>query len=74
MSDRVLGSDAAVAVGRFSPDGPKGYRAKDGGPLRATRVEAEYDQRRRFDLTVVTGEDNPDYLIDFAYRPFEVVR
>lgn len=43
----VLGSDAAVAVGRFKPDGPDGYRAKSlpAGPLRATRKEAEEDER-----------------------------
>lgn len=41
---RVLGSDAAVAVGRFLPDGPIGYRAKAGGPLRMSRAEAEADQ------------------------------
>lgn len=42
---RILGSDAAVAVGRFSALGVIGYRAKSGGPLRATRAEAENDQR-----------------------------
>lgn len=43
----VLGSDAAVAVGRFKSDGPEGYRAKSlpDGPLRATRTEAEADER-----------------------------
>lgn len=45
---RILGSDAARAVGRFTPDGPLGYRAKSGGPLRATRAEAEADERARF--------------------------
>ena len=43
---RVIGSDAAVAVGRFAVDGPYGYRSKLGGPLRATRAEAEADYRR----------------------------
>lgn len=42
---RVLGADAAYAVGRFEVDGPHGYRAKSGGPLRATRAEAEADER-----------------------------
>jgi hypothetical protein len=48
-ADRVLGSDAAAAVGRFSPDGPHGYRAKSGGPLRATRAEAEADERENLE-------------------------
>ena len=43
---RVLGSDAARAVGRFNPGGPDGYRARSGGPLRATRAEAVEDERR----------------------------
>lgn len=45
--ETVLGADAAVAVGRFKPDGPDGYRAKSlpDGPLRATRAEAEADER-----------------------------
>lgn len=46
---RILGTDAAVAVGRFEPDGPRGYRAKSGGPLRKTRVAAERDYRRFLD-------------------------
>ena len=29
-----------VAIGRFSPTGPSGYRAKVGGQLWATREEA----------------------------------
>lgn len=37
-------SDMARAVGRFQPAGPSGYRAKSGGPLRATRGEAEADE------------------------------
>jgi hypothetical protein len=43
----ILGSDAARAIGRFRPEGPLGYRAKSlpDGPLRATRVEAEADER-----------------------------
>lgn len=43
----ILGADAAVAVGRFKPGGPDGYRAKSlpDGPLRATRPEAEADER-----------------------------
>jgi hypothetical protein len=49
MTDRILGSDAAVAVGRFNPDGPDGYQAKSGGPLRATRAEAEADERANLD-------------------------
>lgn len=45
--DRILGSDAARAVGRFRPEGPTGYRAKSdpAAPLRATRAEAEADER-----------------------------
>jgi len=46
-ADVVLGSDAARAVGRFRPEGPLGYRAKSvpDAPLRATRAEAETDER-----------------------------
>lgn len=41
----LLPFDAAQAVGRFLPNGPLGYRAKNlsYGPLRATRKEAEID-------------------------------
>ena len=46
---RMLGSDAAVAVGRFSQEGVKGYRAASGGPLRETREEAKADERRNLD-------------------------
>lgn len=44
---RVFGSDAAIAVGKFKPGGPDGYRAKSApdAPLRATRAEAEADER-----------------------------
>lgn len=47
QADIVLGADAAVAVGRFKPGGPDGYRARSlpNGPLRATRPEAEADER-----------------------------
>lgn len=43
---RILGSDAARAVGRFNADGPTGYRARSlpDGPIRATRAEAECDE------------------------------
>ena len=41
---RILGSDATFAVGRFSPDCVDGYRARSGGPLRATRNEAQADE------------------------------
>lgn len=34
----------ARAIGRFRPDGPLGYRAESGGPLRSTRAEAIADQ------------------------------
>lgn len=46
MSDRVLGSDAARAVGRFRAEGPLGYRAKSvpDAPLRPTRPEAVSDE------------------------------
>lgn len=36
-------SDMARAVDRFNPDS-SGYRARCGGPLRATRAEAEMDE------------------------------
>ena len=44
--NRVHGSDAATIVGRFSPDGPTGYRAATApdAPLRETRAEAVADQ------------------------------
>lgn len=47
MSARVMGSDAARAVGRFNPDGAEGYRAATApnAPLRATRAEAVEDER-----------------------------
>lgn len=35
----------AQAVDRFDPAGPRGYVARDGGPLRATRIQAQHDQR-----------------------------
>jgi hypothetical protein len=44
--DLILGSDAARAVGRFNPNGTEGYRSKAGGPVRATRAEAEGDYHR----------------------------
>lgn len=37
----ILGSDAARAVGRFHPNGPLGYVARSGGPIHATRAQAE---------------------------------
>lgn len=39
-----LGADAARAVDRFNPNGPAGYRAKSGGPIRETREDAEADE------------------------------
>lgn len=48
MSDeRIMGTDAAVAVGRFKVDGPDGYRAATApdAPLRTTRAEAVEDER-----------------------------
>jgi hypothetical protein len=50
---RVMGSDAARAVGRFHPDGPAGYRAATApdAPLRATRTEAEDDESAWLDRT-----------------------
>ncbi len=46
MSDRVLGSNAAVVVGRFDPAGPSGYRARTlpNAPTRMTRDEAVIDE------------------------------
>ncbi|GAB2733345.1 hypothetical protein GCM10027273_10140 [Nocardioides pakistanensis] len=41
--DRVHGADAAAVVGRFDEAGPRGYRSRLGGPLRATREEAVAD-------------------------------
>lgn len=45
---RIMGSDAAVAIGRFSPDGPRGYvaRSAPGAPVRDTRADAGEDERR----------------------------
>lgn len=44
----ILGSDAAVAVGRFRKEGVLGYRAKSDAraPVRGTRKEAEEDERK----------------------------
>ena len=44
----VLGSDAARAVGRFTPGGPIGYHAETApdAPLRADRSTAEDDELR----------------------------
>lgn len=39
-------STDTLTVGRFNPDGPRGYRARSGGPLRKTRAEAERDECR----------------------------
>ena len=44
--DTVHVSTMAVAVGRFRPSGPLGYRARPGGPLRPTRAEAVEDACR----------------------------
>jgi hypothetical protein len=48
---RILGSDAARAVGRFAPGGPLGYRARSAPDalLRATRAEAVEDERRHLE-------------------------
>ncbi len=40
----IHSADDARAVGRFRSDGPIGYRAKSGGPVRATRPQAEADE------------------------------
>lgn len=50
VDGRIFGSDAARAVGRFDPDGPRGYRAATmpDAPLRETRAEAEADERAWF--------------------------
>jgi len=47
VSDFVLGSDAATAIGRFQPDGPTVYRATNvpGALLRPTREAAMQDAR-----------------------------
>lgn len=60
---RILGSDAARAVGRFRPDGPLGYRAKSApdAPLRATRAEAEADERAHLD------QETPMTLPTYVY-------
>lgn len=45
--ERVMGADAARAVGRFRQAGVLGYRAATAltAPLRATRPEAVEDER-----------------------------
>lgn len=50
-STRVMGADAARAVGRFRPDGVEGYRAATvpDAPLRATRTAAVEDERAWLD-------------------------
>lgn len=59
-SDRRLGSDAAVAVGRFRRGGPLGYRARTAidAPLRCTRVEARQDAADLLDFGQVI-DTNP---------------
>jgi hypothetical protein len=49
--DRIMGTDAACAVGRFKEDGPDGYRAATApdAPLRQTRDEAVEDERAWLD-------------------------
>lgn len=42
--DRTLGSDWSRGVGLFSPGGLVGYRARSGGPIRASRVDAVRDE------------------------------
>lgn len=46
--DLILGSDAIIALGRFHPDGPRGYRARSlpDAPIRDTGAEAEMDELR----------------------------
>jgi len=45
---RIIGADAARAVGRFKPTGVEGYGAATApnAPLRETRAEAEEDERK----------------------------
>lgn len=43
INGRVIPSNAARAVERFRPGGPIGYVSALGGPIRATRAEAEAD-------------------------------
>ncbi|MTD47661.1 hypothetical protein GKE82_26015 [Conexibacter sp. W3-3-2] len=38
-------SPDAQAVDRMDPAGPRGFVAREGGPLRATRIQAQHDQR-----------------------------
>lgn len=45
--EHVHAPDMARAVERFRPSGPVGYRARSGGPTRATRAEAEADECQR---------------------------
>lgn len=46
MREPTNGPSMSVAVGRFKPGGPDGYRARSMpcGPLRATRAEAVADE------------------------------
>lgn len=68
LAPRVLGSDAATALGRFEVDGPSGYRARSGGPVRETRAEAEADELAAFDEAIreQTGTHPADPEPDFA--------
>lgn len=54
---RVMGSDAARAVGRFNPAGVDGYRAATApnAPLRRTRAGAVEDERVWLDREEVGG-------------------
>ena len=51
-SDRVMGSDAAVAVGRFQEGGPDGYKAATwpGAKVRKRRETAVEDERKWLEI------------------------
>lgn len=55
---RVMGADAARAIGRFRQGGALGYRAATApfAPVRTTRVEAVEDERAWLDRPPLNTE------------------
>ena len=53
LLDRIMGADAARAVGRFKPNGPNCYRAATApsARLRSSREAAVEDERRWLEAT-----------------------
>ena len=62
VTRRILGTDAARAVGRFRPGGVLGWRASTmpDAPLRQTRSAAEADERRYLDRDDPADKETTD--------------